>query len=44
MEYNYDESAVQELLRWADKAELPQSLRLDKAAFIFDVKNVSNLM
>ena len=38
MEYNYDESAVQDLLRWADKAELPQSLRLDKAAFIFDVK------
>lgn len=29
MEYNYDEVAVQELLQWADTAELPQSLRLD---------------
>lgn len=38
MEYNYDEVAVQELLQWADTAELPQSLRLDQAAFIFDVR------
>lgn len=38
MDYNYDEVAVQELLQWADTAELPQSLRLDQAAFIFDVR------
>ena len=38
MEYNYDEVAVQELLQWADTAELPQSLRLDQAAFIIDAR------